>query len=114
MSYQKLKEIRVDKYNSRVVFMEKSNNDTSPFRQGDAQIPFFIHSCWGNVYQHSNKKINTIIKEMESEFNLLIANVDDLWWTFDKCIQYDTMHEIREDLRNVFYRTCDKINNLNN
>lgn len=112
MSYQKLKEIRIDKYNNRVVFMEKSNNDTSPFRHGDAKIPFFIHSCWGNIYQHSNKIINSIINEMENELSILVPSVDDLWWTFDKCMQNDTMEEIRGDLRSIFYKYCDKINNL--
>ncbi len=112
MSHQKLKEIRIDKHNSRVVFMEKCNNDTSPYRHGDSKIPFFIHSCWGNIYQHSNKTINSIINEMVNEFKPLVNCVDDLWWTFDKCIQNDTMQEIRQDLRDIFFKTCDKINNL--
>jgi len=113
MSHQKLNSIKIDKYNNRVVFMEKSNNDTSPFRHGDATIPLFIHLCWGNVYQHSNKLINSIINEMQKEFSKLVSNVDDLWWTFDKCIQNDTMQEIREDLRVIFYKYCDKISNIN-
>lgn len=112
MSYQKLKQIRVDKHNMRVVFMEKCNNDTLPYRHGDSSIPFFVHSCWGNIYQHNNNKINEAIKQMEEEFKPLVISVDDLWWTFDKCIQNDTMQEIREDLRNVFYKTCDKISNF--
>jgi len=114
MSHQKLNNIRIDKHNHRVVFMEKCNNDSAPFRQGDSSIPYFVHSCWGNVYQHSNKEINGIIKQMESDFKPLVASVDDLWWTFDKCIQNDTIGEIREDLRSIFFKTCDKINNLGN
>ena len=112
MSYQKLKDIKIDRYNMRVVFMEKSNNDTSPYRHGDCSVPFFVHSCWGGVYQHSNKRINSIIKDMEHKFNALVVSSDDLWWTFEKSIANDTMQEIREDLRDIFYNTCDKINGL--
>ena len=112
MSYQKLKEIRVDKHNMRVVFMEKCNNDTEPFKHGDATIPFFVHSCWGNIYQHSDKKINSIITQMKSNFKSLEVDESDVWWTFETAIQNDDIHSIREDLRKVFFETCDKINNL--
>jgi hypothetical protein len=112
MSHQKLKQIKIDKRNMKVLFMEKCNNDTAPFRQGESTIPTFVHYCWGNVYQHNNSKINAIISEMEEQLKQLVISIDDLWFTFSNSLQYDRMNEIRQDLRDIFFRTCDKINNL--
>ena len=109
MSHQMLKNIKVSKTLNKVFFMEKSNNTTSPYRIGDATIPDFLHCSVGNIFQYSSKtQISQIVKEYEDNLKVIAEDATAVWWE----IEHGNIDTLTEEIRTLFYKTCDKIANL--
>ena len=107
MSYEKVKNIRVDRKNMLIHFENKSNNDTSAYRENSCDIPTFLHNALGNIFQFSHKKINAIVSDCSKSLSEL-CNMDDLWMDADSNGYDDKTAEIRS----IFYSSCDKISNI--
>jgi hypothetical protein len=113
MSYQRIKSIRIKRFlrkQNLVVFLEKSNNDTSPFKKKETTLPEFVINCFGGIYNHKNETIHSIISQMKHNYELLGFS-DDLFFELERMFHNDCFNELRSDLREIFFRTCDKINN---
>jgi hypothetical protein len=110
MIHQKLKSIRVHKATNRVYYMEKANNDTRDYKNGQCLIPDFLHYASGSIYQFSNKKLKSIIQDYQKELTLSGYDANDVWWS----VEQEGIDALNEQIRSIFWRYCDKINNINN
>ena len=111
MSYEKLKSIKIDKENKTVSFLNKSNNNTSPFRKNKSNIPDFLHNCWGGVYQHENNKINDIVLKMKKKFEAVSAN-ENLWFDFDSIYSNPKTQE-ELNIVQIFNQSCEELLTIN-
>lgn len=115
MSHQILKNIALKRFITKpslVRFLEKSNNDTSPFKRGTCTIPRFVLNCWGGIYQHNYSSIHSIIEEMKRELAIKGYDDPDLWLDFSRYIEDKSTHLIKAEITTIFFRACDRINNL--
>jgi hypothetical protein len=112
MSHEKLKNIKIDKSNMKVIFMSKSNNTTGDYKSNECSISEFVLNCWGKIYQHSNNKVNSLINEMQKHFESLGYNSEKLWSCVYPLFGTDEENAIKKEVRSIFFKYCDKVNNL--
>ncbi len=104
MSYEKLKSISTD--GQHVLFMNKSNNTTEPYRHNSCSVIDFLHNSIGSVFQYSNKKINALVSECKKELNRSESE-DSFWWMVENYGLESS--KITSDERAIFYKYCEKI-----
>lgn len=110
MSYEKLKNIRIA--DLKVYFDQKSSNTTGDYYSNSCDIPSFLHLSWGNCFQFSHKRLNEIVKNYISKLNKIIpeSTINDMW--FDLSMDINKIDGCTPEIRSLFFKTCDKINNL--
>jgi len=104
MDYINIKRIGIS--NDKVTFLFEANGE---FLEGNRDIPMFLHKVMGNVYKINNTDLRKIATNCKKDISK-VCNFKDFWHE----INYngmEKMDEMTKEIRSIFYRACDEINN---
>ena len=82
---------------------------TSDLKGGACDIPIFLHNAMIKKYSFNHRDLNKIVKDCRINISNL-CNFSDFSHEIENN-GIEKMDEMTEEIRSIFYKACDEINN---